>query len=193
MTKNKSHPTLIELGHIRGAQGLRGDVLVVPYTDDWQGLCEYDPLVTADGAREIRLTFVRARKTDFIARMEGVTDRTQAEKLKGLKLCVHPQQLETLDSHETGEYYHRDLIGLRVLTPDGQEIGTVEHIENYGAGDLLDIRLDPSLTDGKNRSELLPFTDESVPDINIDAGTLTAIIPDNFLNDPTNKGGQEND
>jgi 16S rRNA processing protein RimM len=79
-----------------------------------------------------------------------VADRSAAEALRGSLVEVDRSQLPPL---EEGEYYHADLIGLPVADRDGQAVGTVVAVENYGAGDLLEIELDGG------KSSLIPFKD----------------------------------
>jgi 16S rRNA processing protein RimM len=73
-----------------------------------------------------------------VARFEGVADRSAAEALRGQLVEVDRAALPPLDE---GEYYHADLIGLTCFSEDGETIGSVVGVENYGAGDLLDIEL----------------------------------------------------
>jgi 16S rRNA processing protein RimM len=83
-----------------------------------------------------------------VARFEGVDDRSAAEALRGSLVEIDRSALPPL---EDGEYYHADIIGLPCEDRDGNAIGTVVGVENYGAGDLLEVELD-----GGKRS-LIPF------------------------------------
>jgi 16S rRNA processing protein RimM len=85
-----------------------------------------------------------------VARIEGVSDRSAAESLRGSLIEVDRSALPAL---QDGEYYHVDLIGLPALNSEGREFGTVSSIENYGAGDLLEIE------DETGRKSLIPFRD----------------------------------
>jgi 16S rRNA processing protein RimM len=90
------------------------------------------------GGAERRLVSVRPGKTP-VARFEGVGDRAAAEALRGSLVEVDRTALPPL---EDGEYYHADIIGLPCEDRDGNAVGTVVEVENYGAGDLLEIELD---------------------------------------------------
>jgi 16S rRNA processing protein RimM len=79
---------------------------------------------------------VRASASSAIARFVEVPDRTAAEALRGKVLTVPREMLPPLGE---GEYYHADLIGLPVVTADGVAVGSVLAVENFGAGDVLDI------------------------------------------------------
>ena len=112
---------------------------------------------------------MRVTPKGVIARIEGIGDRTDAEMLKGLKLFVDRSRLPPA---KEGEFYQTDLIGLRVEDRDGQPIGTVAAVQNYGAGDLLEIRLE-----GKHKTELVPFTDSFVPLVDIAGGRVVVALP----------------
>jgi len=98
---------------------------------------------------------LRSLRGGTVARFAEVADRTTAEGLRGTWLSVPRTELPPL---EEGEYYHADLIGLPVLTPDGSTIGTVVLVENFGAGDVIEIER----PDGKRF--MAPMRPEAVPD-----------------------------
>ena len=83
-------------------------------------------------------------------------DRTQAEALRGTELYVARGQLP---EPEENEFYHADLVGLQAVDEGGQLVGTVVAIQNFGADDLIEIRVA-----GSNQTEFLPFTKRCVPD-----------------------------
>ena len=100
-------------------------------------------------------------KGGAIARFAEVTDRTQAEKLRGTALSVPRSALPPLGE---GEYYHADLIGLPAVSTTGEALGTCIAIDNYGAGDVLEIEL-PRQDDGKRGKRfMVPMRPEAVPD-----------------------------
>jgi len=99
------------------------------------------------GGVERRLLSLRDAKSP-VARFEGIADRSDAEALRGTLVEIDRSALPQL---EEGEYYHADLIGLPAFDRAGNSLGTVVAVENYGAGDLLDIE-----NNSANRS-LIPF------------------------------------
>ena len=99
------------------------------------------------GGAELRLLAVRDGKM-AVARFEGIADRGAAEALRGSLVEVDRAAMPPL---EDGEYYYADLIGLPAFDRDGNAVGTVVAVENFGAGDLLEIE-----TAGGKRS-LIPF------------------------------------
>jgi 16S rRNA processing protein RimM len=104
------------------------------FTDSAEGLKRYASF-DADG-RTLTLKSVRQAGAGAIASFAEVPDRTAAEALRGKALTVPREALPPL---EEGEYYHIDLIGLPVVTPGGDSVGAVATVENFGAGDVLDI------------------------------------------------------
>src|SRR6185369_11840710 len=116
----------------------------------------YGPLENEDGTRRFEIEALRPAKDHFVARLKGVGDRTDAEKLTNVKLYVSRDKLPPVEDDET--FYHADLIGLAAVTPDGTPLGTVTAILNFGAGDLLEIK--PVTGDHL----LVPFNDRAVPE-----------------------------
>jgi 16S rRNA processing protein RimM len=100
------------------------------------------------GDVERHLLSVRDSGKTAVARFDGINDRSAAEALRGTLVEVDRSALPPL---EEGEYYHADLIGLPAVDRDGNAVGIVVAVENYGAGDLLEIELE----DG--RRSLIPF------------------------------------
>ena len=160
----------ILLGAIASAHGIKGEVLVKSFTGDPASVASYGPLTDEAGLRPITLDIVRVTPKGVIARVAGAPDRTAAEKLKGRQLYVERARLPEPDEDE---FYHEDLIGLRAVAPDGATIGSVVAVQNYGAGDLLEIR-----RDGVKATDLVPFTRAAVPAIDFKAGQLVVVMPE---------------
>lgn len=153
---------LVLLGHVSAAHGLRGEVLIKSHTGDPAAIGSYGPLVDETGRRQFDLEVVRVTEKGVIARVRGVSDRTTAERLKGTTLHL-PR--DKLPAAAVGEYYHADLIGLAAVSEQGEKIGDVVAVQNFGASDLLEIRLVAS-----RATELIPFTDDFVPEVAVAAG-----------------------
>ena len=135
----------IALAAVAGAHGVKGEVRLKLFSDSVESLSRHKKLYVGDAER--RLLSVRPGKTP-VARFEGVADRSAAEALRGSLVEVDRASLPPL---EDGEYYHADIIGLPCEDRDGTAVGTVVAVENYGAGDLLEVELN-----GGKRS-LIPF------------------------------------
>jgi 16S rRNA processing protein RimM len=161
---------LILVGHVAGAHGIKGELRIVSYTNEPLALVGYRTLLREDGAPALTLTGGRAAKDAVIARAEGVADRNAAEALRGLKLHV-PR--EALAEPDEDEFYLTDLLALAVDTPDGERLGSVKSVQNYGAGDLLEIEPGEG-----GPAWLLPFTREAVPEVRIAEGRIVAVRPE---------------
>ena len=139
----------IALAAVAGAHGVRGEVRLKLFTDDVAGLATRRAVYV--GGVERRLLSVREGGKGPVARIEGVANRGAAEALRGSLLEIDRATLPVL---EDGEYYYIDLIGLAAVDREGKSLGMVTAVENYGAGDLLEIEL----TGG--RKSLIPFRDD---------------------------------
>ena len=159
----------ILLGRITTAHGIRGDVVIDSFTGAPEDIGAYGPLQSADGARDFTVKVVRVTPKGVIAHVKGVDDRNGAEALRGVDLFVARAKLPEADD---GEFYYADLEGLRVENEAGEAIGKVVAVQNFGAGDLLEVRL------GDERgTELIPFTDAFVPVVDIAAGRVVVVMP----------------
>lgn len=159
----------ILLGRIAGAHGIRGEVLIHAYTAAPGDIGAYGPLLDASGARSFEIRIVRVTTKGVVARLVGVGDRNAAEALKGVELYV---DRDRLPAAAEGEFYHADLIGLAAVDPQGKPIGVIVAVPNYGAGDLLEIRLA-----GSGKTEFAPFTDTYVPEVNLRARRAIVVLP----------------
>lgn len=136
----------IALAAISGAHGVTGELRLKLFTETMENLAQYERLYV--GGEESRLIAIRQSGKTPIARFEGVDDRNRAEQLRGALVEVERSALPPLAE---GEYYHSDLIGLCAVDGDGTPIGTIVAVENYGAGDLLEIE------DRAGKRSLIPF------------------------------------
>jgi len=161
------------LGVMVGAHGVRGLVKVKSFTEDPADVAAYGPVSDAAGHRHWRLEVTGQAKGVVLVRIQGVTDRDAAQALHGTRLYVERAALPALEEAET--FYHADLIGLRVEDGDGRNLGTVRAVENYGAGDVLDV----AGPDGQ--SFLLAFTRAAVPLVDLAGGRLVAAPPDEVV------------
>ena len=157
------------VGAIAGAFGVRGEVRLKSFCADPAAIADYAPLSSEDGAQSWTVKVTRAVKNGFAARLGGVATREQAEALKGTRLYAPRERLPNLPDDE---FYHADLIGLEVCDAGGEKIGEVRSVQDYGAGDFLEIGL-PG-----RKTVFLPFTREAVPTVDLSAGRLIADPPE---------------
>jgi 16S rRNA processing protein RimM len=153
---------------VAGAFGVRGELRITAFSADPLALLAYRDLKAEDGGSVLTLTSGRAIKGGIAARAREVETCEQAEALRGLQLFV-PR--DALAPPEDDEFYVADLLGLEVRGPDGAALGRVRAVENFGAGDVVEI----APTDGP--SWWLAFTLATVPEVRIDEGYLIAIRP----------------
>lgn len=173
-TPDKTAQSRILLGHISDAHGIKGEVLLKTHTGTPDAIGDYGPLSDAQG-RVLEITLVRVTPKGVVARVEGVTDRTAAEALKGTELFT---TRENLPDPGDDEFYHADLVGLAAVGPDGAILGTVTAVANHGAGDVIEISLS-----GSRQTELIPFTKAFVPEVNIAKGQILVRLPDSSDDD----------
>jgi 16S rRNA processing protein RimM len=164
----------IQLGVIGRAHGVRGLVKITSHTADPTDLTAYGPLSDAEG-RCYALRWVADGVAEVARMVNGVavkvTDRGQAEKLTNTKLFVDRSALPPADEDE---YYLTDLIGLSAVDPAGRALGTVSVVHDYGAGASFEIV-------GSGAPLIIPFTAACVPTVDIAAGRLVVVMPDEII------------
>jgi 16S rRNA processing protein RimM len=161
---------LIALGVFGAPQGIRGEVRIKSYTRDPKAVAAYGPLTDGRGARFV-LESVRLLKDEMlVARLEGIANREAAAALTGVELFARREQLPSPDEDE---FYYDDLVGLAAVSRDGAPLGRVVSLNNYGAGDILEIR-----PEGGGESLLLPFTKAVAVEIDFHAGRIMIELPE---------------
>lgn len=168
------------VGAIAAPHGVRGLVKVKSFTAEPADIAAYGPLSDETGRRRLTLQVMSAASGgSLICRVDGVADRDAAEALRGLRLYVDRAALPAPAAAE--EYYHADLIGLAAALPDGTVFGRVVAVQNFGAGDLLEIERES----GTPRLVDLPFTRAVVPVVDIAGGRLVVDPPAELLEPPS--------
>jgi len=156
--------TSVTLAAVAGAHGVTGEVRLKLFTDDLAAFKKYKTY--NDGA--LTLKKARPHKIGAIARFAEVTDRNAAEALRGTPLSIDRADLPPLDD---GEYYYRDLVGLRCVSTGGEALGECISVQNFGAGDVLEIQRD------NGKKFMVPMNEDAVPEwgeeIVVDAAFVT--------------------
>ena len=161
------------VGAIAGSFGVRGEVRLKSFCAIPEDIATYGALNSEDGATSWEVKITRSIKNGFAARLSGVATKEAADALRGARLYVSREVLPDL---EEDEFYHADLIGLTVVDTGGTELGRVKSVLNHGASDLLEIAVK-----GANQPTLLPFTQSTVPTVDLKTGRIVADPPDGLF------------
>lgn len=147
----------ITLAAIIGAHGVTGEVRLKLFGEGVAALKQHKSF------NHGQLTAAKLRdngKGGAVARFAEVTDRNGAEALRGTALTVPRSALPPLDE---GEYYHSDLIGLPAVSSDGEALGTCIAVENFGAGDIIEIER-PAQDGKRGKRFMVPMNADAVPE-----------------------------
>ena len=147
------------LGVVAAPHGVRGLVRIKSYTEDPMAVGTYGPLSDESGRKEYRVEALSTAKGAVLARIEGVADRTAAEALRGLRLYVERERLPATGERE---WYEADLVGLAAVGKDSRNWGKVVAFHDFGAGSVMEV----------SGGVMLPFTDEAVPEIDVEGGKV---------------------
>jgi 16S rRNA processing protein RimM len=154
---------------VRGALRLRS------FTERPEDVAAYGPVYDQQGRRLFELQVIGRARGGVLVRIAGIGDRSAAEALRGVELYVARSALPELGSDE---FYRADLEGLVVERPDGSRLGTVRSLDNFGAGDVIEVEAE----DG--RVLALPFDRQTVPMVDLDAGRLVIEPPVELTAEP---------
>lgn len=157
------------VGAFGAPHGVRGDVRLKSFTDDPNAIFKYGALHRGPNGPTISVKKKRSIKDGFVVQVDGYGSPEQVAELRSQKLYV---AREALTEPEEDEFYLADLIGLKAVDTDGKSLGTVHAVENFGADDLIEVRLNEPQK-GFGRFVLIPFTLVLVPDVDIAAACIT--------------------
>lgn len=152
------------LGKIVGVHGIKGEVKVKSYTAQDKDIAAYGELTDKKQERIFSLKVIGHSKDLLRIKIKGIDDRTTAETLIGTELYASRGTLPELKVQDV--YYETDLVGLKVLDEQKHEVAKVVGFYNFGAGEILEIKLKSGQT------EMLPFNASYVPEINLDEGYI---------------------
>ncbi len=159
---------LVEIARISGPHGLKGRIKIIPYSDSFERFVRYTHLIIGEDGSPVKVTQAVNRGSSYIIGLEGISDISQVEPLKGLTLFVKPEQLE-----ETGEdeYYWRDLMGLKVADTNGRQLGEIIDIFSTGSNDVYVV--------DRDKQYYIPATKDVVKEISLEKGSM--IIDESLL------------
>ena len=169
----------VVVGRIGRAHGVRGEVAVEVRTDEPDRRFAENAVLDTDPSARGPLTVVATRwhQGRLLVRFTGIDDRTQAETLRGTMLVVDVDEAERLTDPD--EFYDHQLIGLNVVTTDGQAVGAVTDVLHLPAQDVLAIER----ADGVE--VLVPFVADLVPRIDLDARVIAVVARPGLLDPET--------
>lgn len=167
MTNEPHEEERVAVGRINAPWGVRGHVKVTPFTSNPERLARGSRVYVDGVLRQVRE--VKHPRGYPVVLFEGVTSTEAADRLRNALIEIDEEDLPDLPE---GEYYVHDLIGLRVLTSDGAELGTLEDVLETGSNDVYVVKR-PGAKD-----LLVPAVDGVLLDIDLQAGTATIeVVP----------------
>ncbi len=157
---------MLQVGVITQTHGIKGEVKVFPTTDDAQRFKKLKKVTLDNGKerRELEITSVKFFKNLVILKFKGIDDINDVEKYKKAPLFVSREDAVPL---EENEYFIADLIGLKVISDEGEELGTLDDVLQTGANDVYVVKSD-------NGEEILvPAIKDCVKNVDIEGGEIT--------------------
>jgi 16S rRNA processing protein RimM len=176
----RDDPRFLVVGHLNKPHGTKGEIFVWPLTDHPEGI--YAPgVVVRMGPEEadepdpdmppLRIESARPFRRGYLVHFGGVTDRFQAEALRGRYLFEDINALEPL---EEGEVFYHQLLGMEVYTTSGERVGEIKEVYELRPADLLEVRREKDTL-------MIPFLDHIVVNVDAEAGRMTIDPPEGLL------------
>ena len=171
MVRN-SERSMVRIGHIAGASGVKGDLRISSYTEHPMDVCAYGPVEDKEGKEKFVLKPKRMAKGHVIAHADGIDNRDAAERLRGTELFV---TREALPPPGEEEFYYNDLIDVPVYAVNGDILGSVIAVHDFGAGTILEVNAK------KGKTVLVPFTKDVVPVVDLSAKRIEIDPPEGLF------------
>lgn len=159
------------IGKISSTHGVKGLVKILPYCEDLS-LLQGKLFIDEHSHKTLNITIKNPSGKYILAEIEGITNKEDAQDTK-CSLFVPREALPEINDED--EFYIEDLKNLTALDKSGKAIGKTVAVQNFGAGDLLEIK--PS----SGQSFFIPFQDEYVPEVNIIEQTITLENYEHFI------------
>ncbi len=159
----------VSVGAFASTHGVRGDVKLRSFTENPEAILDFEVLCRGKGGPALHIKFSKVSKGMLVVSVEGINNREDAQALNGVELFVPRADFDEIEGDD--EFYIADLVGLRVKSPSGKELGLVRALENFGADDLVDVLLKEPAK-GIGISLMVPFTERYVPKVNVAGGIL---------------------
>ena len=168
-----SNKNLLEIGLLVGVHGIKGEVKLKSYTEIPENLFSYKDFYTENSNKPINLKFVRKVKQNLICKIENISTRTDAEKLRGLKLFINRNKLSKLSDDE---FYQADLLGFQVYNLKQESFGSIISFNDFGGGLLVEVNKNDKVF-------YLPMSSNFLKDINYVKKEVVLNLDLNFIED----------
>jgi len=149
---------LIAIARVKAPSGLKGKMWIIPYGE---GLFQYENLIINGNEKPVKLLSVEKRRHGLVIALEGITDISQVDQIKGADLFI---RRAWLPEPEDGEYYWVDLIGLTVKDLSGRRLGEIVHIFRTGANDVYVV--------DEHKQYYIPAIKDVIKEISLAAGEM---------------------
>jgi 16S rRNA processing protein RimM len=188
---SKSSPQILDgptddnricVGVVTGPHGLKGDVKLKSFTESPKDVAAFGPVTDKTGEQSFNIRIISANHKGLVVELSGVRGREAAEAIRGTELYM-PRDL--LPELAEDEFYFSDLIGLAVEHINGSKIGIVSLVDNYGAGDVMEV----NLKDGG--TEMFQMSREVVPEIDLKNGRVVINPPAEIFADAGHDKGHD--
>jgi 16S rRNA processing protein RimM len=153
---------LIEIARISGPHGLKGKIKIIPFGDSFKRFLSYSHLIIGKNGSPLEILSAQDRRNFYVIELEGFTNISQVEPLKGETLYIKREQLE---DPADDEYYWRDLLGLRVMNTQGDVLGEIVDIFSTGSNDVYVV--------DKSKQYYIPATKDVIMEISLEKGCIT--------------------
>jgi 16S rRNA processing protein RimM len=164
-----SEPVFLLVGRLRAAHGVKGEIGMEVLTDFPERLKAGSMVFVGEKYRQMQITAIRWKNVVMLLTFAGITDRDQAAFLRNLNVYVQAEHLPKLPK---GEYYHHELIGLRVVEESGNELGRLDEIIETGANDVYIVKPE------SGTELLLPAIESVILAVDLVKGEMVVRPPD---------------
>ena len=180
MTRPAGHPEYVVVGHVSKAHGTKGEVYIWPLTDHPEStfLPGVELQIADAGGNHpdpefpaARMLTVRPYRRGFLVVFDGVYDRDDAESIRDRYLLRPFEEMEPL---EDGELFYHQLLGMRVVTRDGVDVGEVTEVFELRPADLLQVQ-------GESKEHLIPFNKEVIVSWSVEDRRIVIDPPEGLL------------
>ena len=170
--QSETQRNLVLVGLLGRPYQLNGHIQLNSYCDNPSDIADFSALYTTEGSEPLKIKSVKVTPKRMIVRIEGVHSKEEAESFSGIQLWAKRSEFPELNEDE---YYHSDLVGLKVFDHADQKSGEVVAIHNYGAGDFLEIKLSD-----ESQSIYFPFSKHRVVSVDIPLGRIVVLGLEEF-------------